>query len=354
MFNVLLDMGKLKNPNSGLGQFSYYYGKHISELENEELYFNFLIPESKMGIFGKDYGYENTSLLRRIAPYLCKKYDLWHALHQDSSFLPANTTSPYILTIHDLNFLEEKGPFKARRRLRKLQKKVDRASAITFISNYTAKISRENLNLEGKRTFVIHNGVDIEYYKVVPKPDYLPSGKYLLALGMVLKKKNFHVLIDLMDKLEDYNLVIAGDNSSEYARMIINTVNDRHLHDRVFLPGIVSENDKIFLYKNCSAFLFPSRVEGFGLPVIEAMRFGKPVFISNKASLPEIGGDLAFYWNNFNPDYMADIFKSKIKEYEENEDDMKNNIIEYSKKYDWKKSIKRYYDLYLEVLNNQN
>ena len=354
MFNVLLDMGKLKNPNSGLGQFSYYYGKHISELENEELYFNFLIPESKMGIFGKDYGYENTSLLRRIAPYLCKKYDLWHALHQDSSFLPANTTSPYILTIHDLNFLEEKGPFKARRRLRKLQKKVDRASAITFISNYTAKISRENLNLEGKRTFVIHNGVDIEYYKVVPKPDYLPSGKYLLALGMVLKKKNFHVLIDLMDKLEDYNLVIAGDNSSEYARMIINTVNDRHLHDRVFLPGIVSENDKIFLYKNCSAFLFPSRVEGFGLPVIEAMRFGKPVFISNKASLPEIGGDLAFYWNNFNPDYMADIFKSKIKEYEENEDDMKNNIIEYSKKYDWKKSIKQYYDLYLEVLNNQN
>jgi glycosyltransferase involved in cell wall biosynthesis len=354
MFNVLLDMGKLKNPNSGLGQFSYYYGKHISELENEELHFNFLIPESKMGIFGKDYGYENTSLLRRIAPYLCKKYDLWHALHQDSSFLPANTTSPYILTIHDLNFLEEKGPFKARRRLRKLQKKVDRASAITFISNYTAKISRENLNLEGKRTFVIHNGVDIEYYKVVPKPDYLPSGKYLLALGMVLKKKNFHVLIDLMDKLEDCNLVIAGDNSSEYARMIINTVNDRHLHDRVFLPGIVSENDKIFLYKNCSAFLFPSRVEGFGLPVIEAMRFGKPVFISNKASLPEIGGDLAFYWNNFNPDYMADIFKSKIKEYEENEDDMKNSIIEYSKKYDWKKSIKRYYDLYLEVLNNQN
>ncbi len=354
MFNVLLDMGKLKNPNSGLGQFSYYYGKHISELENEELYFNFLIPESKMGIFGKDYVYENTSLLRRIAPYLCKKYDLWHALHQDSSFLPANTTSPYILTIHDLNFLEEKGPFKARRRLRKLQKKVDRASTITFISNYTAKISRENLNLEGKRTFVIHNGVDIEYDKVVPKPGYLPSGKYLLALGMVLKKKNFHVLIDFIDKISDYKLVIAGDISSQYAKMILKIVNEQQLENRVILPGIVSENDKIFLYKNCSAFLFPSRVEGFGLPVIEAMRFGKPVFISNKTSLPEIGGDLAFYWNNFNPDYMADIFKSKIKEYEENEDDMKNSIIEYSKKYDWKKSIKQYYDLYLEVLNNQN
>lgn len=347
-------MGKLKNPNSGLGQFSYYYGKHISDIENKDLYFNFLVPESKTGIFGKDYGYENTSLLRRIAPFFCKKYDLWHALHQDSSFLPADTKSPSILTIHDLNFLKEKSRSKAKRRLRKLQKKVERASAVTFISHYTAKISMENLNLQGKISRVIYNGVDIDSDKEVTRPSYLPKGKYLLALGMVLKKKNFHVLVDLIEKIEGYNLVIAGEKSSEYARMIINTVNDRHLQNKVILPGTVSEDDKIFLYKNCSAFLFPSRVEGFGLPVIEAMRFGKPVFISNETSLPEIGGDLAFYWNYFDPDYMAEIFRSKIREYEENEEEMKNKLIQYSKKYDWKKSIKQYSDLYMEVLNNQN
>ena len=353
MFNVLLDMGKLKYPNSGLGQFSYYFGKHITELNNDRLRYNFLIPESKIGIFGNEFSYENTSLARRIMPFLCKKYDLWHALHQDSAFSPADTKSPYILTIHDLNFLKEKGPLKARRRLRKLQKKVNRASAITFISNYTARVSMENLNLERKRTCVIHNGVDIDNNKTVSKPDYLPPGKYLLALGMVLKKKNFHVLIDLMEKLEDYNLVIAGDNSSAYARMIINTINDRKLNNRVLLPGMVSENDKIYLYKNCSAFLFPSKVEGFGLPVIEAMRFGKPVFISNKTSLPEIGGELAYYWDNFNPDYMADLFSSKIKEFEGNKEYMKNSIIKYSNRYDWNKSIIQYHDLYLEVLSNQ-
>jgi glycosyltransferase involved in cell wall biosynthesis len=354
MFNVLLDMGKLKNPNSGLGQFSYYYGKYISKIRNEKFCYNFLVPESKAGIFGKDYAYENTSLFRRIAPFFCKRYDLWHALHQDSAFLPADTKSPYILTIHDLNFLKEKTRFKARRRLRKLQKKVDRATAVTFISNYTAKISRENINFEGKISRVIYNGVDIDTEKEVTMPSYLPKGKYLLALGMVLKKKNFHVLIDLIDKVEAYNLVIAGDKSSKYARMIINRVNEQHLQKKVIMPGIVSENDKIYLYKNCSAFLFPSRVEGFGLPVIEAMRFGKPVFISDKTSLPEIGGDLAYYWNNFNPDHMAEIFSSKLKEYEENKEGMKNKLIEYSKKYDWKKSIKQYSDLYLEVLKNQN
>ncbi len=353
MFNVLLDMGKLKNPNSGLGQFSYYFGKHISEIKNEKLHYNFLVPESKTGIFGKEYTYEKTSLYRRIAPFLCKKYDLWHALHQDSSFLPADSKSPYILTIHDLNFLKEKTQFKARRRLKKLQQKVDRASAVTFISNYTAKICRENLNLQGKNTRIIYNGVDIDPDKKVTAPAFLPTGKYLLALGMVLKKKNFHVLIDLMDKIEDYNLVIAGDKSSKYARMITELVKDRHLQKRVIMPGTVTENDKIYLYRNCSGFLFPSLVEGFGLPVIEAMRFGKPVFISDKTSLPEIGGELAFYWNDFTPDYMADIFISKMNAYKNNIEDMKNKLIEYSNRYDWKKSIKKYQELYLEILNNQ-
>jgi len=352
MFNVLIDMGKLKRPYSGLGQFSYSYGKHISKIGDDKLHYNFLVPESQTGIFGKDYAYERTSLLRRVLPSLCKKYDLWHALHQDSSFLPADSRSPYILTIHDLNFLQEKSPFKARRRLKVLQKKVDRASAVTYISNYTAKISKENLNLERKKVFVIHNGVDIEPDKEVAKPDFLPSGKYLLALGMVLEKKNFHVLINFLEKLTDYKLVIAGDISSQYARMILKTVNKRKLQNRVIIPGIVSEDDKIFLYKNCSAFLFPSRMEGFGLPVIEAMRFGKPVFISNKTSLPEIGGELAYYWNDFDPDYMATVFKSKMQEYYINEEDTKNKIIEYSKLYDWKKSILEYQNLYLEVLIN--
>ena len=119
------------------------------------------------------------------------------------------------------------------------------------------------------------------------------------------------------------------------------------------MPGTVTENDKIYLYRNCSGFLFPSLVEGFGLPVIEAMRFGKPVFISDKTSLPEIGGELAFYWNDFNPDYMADIFISKMNAYKNNIEDMKNKLIEYSNRYDWKKSIKKYQELYLEILNNQ-
>lgn len=57
---------------------------------------------------------------------------------------------------------------------------------------------------------------------------------------------------------------------------------------------MIEQTEKIWLYRNCQAFLFPSRGEGFGLPVIEAMQFGKAVFISNYTCLPEISNGFAF------------------------------------------------------------
>ena len=76
------------------------------------------------------------------------------------------------------------------------------------------------------------------------------------------------------------------------------------LEERIILPGEISDMDKYWLYKNCEAFVFPSMYEGFGLPVIEAMNFGKPVFLSTFSSLPEVGGKYALYWENFDSQLM--------------------------------------------------
>ena len=61
--------------------------------------------------------------------------------------------------------------------------------------------------------------------------------------------------------------------------------------------------------------MFPSFAEGFGLPVIEAMYFGKPVFISNLTSLPEVGGDAAYYFNSFNETEMITAFRKGMEDY---------------------------------------
>jgi glycosyltransferase involved in cell wall biosynthesis len=61
--------------------------------------------------------------------------------------------------------------------------------------------------------------------------------------------------------------------------------------------------------------VFPCRAEGFGLPVIEAMHFGKPVFLARKASLPEVGGDVAYYFENFEPEHMQKVFNNGMHDF---------------------------------------
>lgn len=349
-YQVLIDLGKLKTLYSGLGQFSFYYGKHISKNSIDNVKWVFLTPDTFVKRFGYQWRYEKLSVCRRYFPALCRHYHLWHAIHQDSAFLPDNNHTPYILTIHDLNFLQEKKRMIARLRLHNLQKKVNRSSAVTFISNYTAGIARENLNLKNKYTRVIHNGVEIDTEKTVSRPSYLPEGKFLFTIGMVLEKKNFHVLIEFLTYLEGYNLVIAGDKSDNYASKILRLVKKYDLENRVFLPGIISQDDKIYLFRHCKAFLFPSKMEGFGLPVIEAMRFGKPVFISKYSSLPEIGGPVAYYWENMRPADMADYFKKRIIDFDEGSVLLSQKIKEYSDNFQWEKSMAEYKSLYEEMI----
>jgi L-malate glycosyltransferase len=349
---TLIDLSKLKTPYSGLGQFSLQFGRHIAERRHIPFFWNFLVPGDHADIFGNDWNYTSVSMGKRFIPGMFRKYDLWHSIHQDSPYLPSDRKTPVILTIHDLNFLEEKQGFKVRRSLKNLQEKVDRASYITFISEYTAKIASENLNLGSKPQKVIYNGVDIDTGIRKTRPRFLPEGPFLFTLGMVLKKKNFHVLIDFLENLPQYRLVIAGDKNNEYAHYLQQKILQKNLDERIFMPGIISEEDKAFLFGNCEAFLFPSLIEGFGLPVIEAMRFGKPVFCARRSSLPEVAGENAFYWDSFDPVEMKKIFSSRMAYYRENQVELaeKNKI--HSGGFNWGKSIPQYLEVYNEVAGN--
>jgi glycosyltransferase involved in cell wall biosynthesis len=349
-YQVMVDLGKLKTLYSGLGQFSYYFGKHLACVNEETIRWNLLTPGSYRNKFGTGFQYETLSIKRRYFPFLCSKYDLWHAIHQDSAYFPGHAGTIYILTIHDLNFLREKGEFRVKYLLSNLQQKVDKASYITFISNFTASEANKYLHIGNKPTKVIHNGVEIDTEKITAKPKFLPGGKFLFALGMVLEKKNFHVLVDFIDRVKDYSLIIAGDKNHSYARKVEKLILKRKLSHKIIMPGIISEDDKIYLYKNCEAFLFPSLNEGFGLPVIEAMRFGKPVFTSRFSSLPEIGGNHAVYWDSFDPEHMAEIFTDHMNFYRMNSPRISEELKRYSQGYTWDRSINAYLDVYKEVL----
>lgn len=326
MKKILIDFEKMKDPFSGLGQFCAHLKVHF---DKSGLNIHYWRP----GKFKK---------LAKKIPLLLPSCDVYHAVHQDSPFMPWSKKTRVILTIHDLNALYEQSQFGSGDFYkRNLQKKIDRAQFITFISEFTKSEVERNFNLAGKRCEVIYNGISLG--EKASKPSVVPDGKFLFTVGTVLPKKNFHVLIEMMKLLPDYKLIIAGTTFHAYAKDMLYKISSERLNDRIFLVGTINEEEKLWYYRHACAFIFPSLLEGFGLPVAEAMSLGLPLFLSDKTSLPEIGGEDAFYFKNFDPAHMRDVFLEGMAIFD---NERAHRLIERSTRFDWKKAASSYLKLY--------
>lgn len=355
MKDILIDIYKIKNLYSGLGQYAINYANELMRQSSEEFNFNFLIPQKlqleKPEFWNlKNFSSTKLNLQKRYFPQFNKPYDVWHSLQQFPSCFP-NKKSKFILTIHDLNFLIEKNEEKKLKYLKKLQENVDRADYITTISDFTKETIESHINLRGKTIRTIYNGIMINPQGANYKPNFADDRKFFFSIGIFNKKKNFHVLLPIMEHFKDYKLIIAGDKNTSYGEQVQQQIKDMNLEDQVILAGKIDESEKIWLYSHCEAFLFPSLAEGFGMPVIEAMKFGKAVFIGKITSLPEIGGNFAFYFDNFDEEYMSLFVKSKLLYYKENQEILSEQIKEHANKFSWQTCISQYLNLYHEISN---
>lgn len=348
MARLIVDGEKLKNMYSGLGQFCLHLGHALVQQEISDLCF--YVPKEQEGIFGKQVKYLQHRSLHKITGIKTHSSDLFHATHQTSKYLPTNKATPYILTVHDLNFLYKYSGAKLKRKKKALQYKINRARAITAISHFAAQELKENMDLNGKHITVIHNGNSLNTTIAPVKPAWINDRPFLFTIGIVLPRKNFHVLIPFVEQLKHYSLVIAGNADSAYAGEIKKTIKDRNIEDRVFLPGNITDAEKLWLYQNCSAFVFPSLAEGFGLPVVEAMSLGKPVFLNHGTSLPEVGGKDAFYWHNFDAAQMKEVFEKGMQYFSSH--DLAQKYMRHAEQFTWTHAAHKYAEVYRQVLQH--
>jgi glycosyltransferase involved in cell wall biosynthesis len=345
---ILVDLYKVKDIYSGLGQFSINYANELIRQSPEGFDFTFLTPGNFKFETGINVTTVKTNLQKRYFPVFNRSYDIWHGLQQFPSFFP-KCKSRFILTVHDLNFLQEKKEVKKLKYLKKLQKNIDRADYITTISDFTKKTIEDHIDLRGKSIRTIYNGITINTHDTGSKPSYAGNKKFFFSIGIFNEKKNFHVLLSVMKHFKDHQLIIAGNKDTRYGQQVQKQIHEMNLADRVILPGRITDNAKTWLYSHCDAFLFPSLAEGFGMPVIEAMKFGKPVFLSQYTSLPEIGGDAAFYFDNFNEEYMSSFIKIKLSLYNENQKILSDQIKKYADRFSWETCIGQYLKLYQDI-----
>jgi len=142
----------------------------------------------------------------------------------------------------------------------------------------------------------------------------------------------------------DYELVIAGLNHFDYAKKVMEEARRWKVEDRVKLIGAVDEKNKYWYYLNCDAFLFPSVAEGFGAPPLEAMHFGKPIFLSEYMSLPEIGGKAAYYFQGFEPCDMRAVFEKGMNDFANH--DRIPLVKKQAELFNWDTNARQYLEIY--------
>lgn len=318
---------------------------------------------------------------------VAEQFALWRVLREENPDLVHFPhwnicyfwNGPFVVTIHDLILLDY--PTRRASKLGSiaywikykilfplvLRKAIYKAKKIIVTSNYTKQsILKHFPKVDGSKIEAIYEGAS---KLIVNSQSLLFQHKvntpYLLYVGNALPHKNLEFLVRVFKKLKtvyphlnpltskggrkerEFNLVLVGEPSYFYDRLK-EYVKNLGMHEDVIFTGRVSDEELAELYKNAALYVFPSLLEGFGLPPLEAMAHGAPVVAANSSCLPEILGDAAVY---FNPKDEDDAVR-KIGNVLEN-DSLRDSLLkkgcEQNRKYSWEKQAKETFDIYRKL-----
>jgi len=264
-----------------------------------------------------------------------------------------------ITTIHDLTTLRFDNPakniliFKIKQKVyaRVINRSVHKASHVITPSQYVKDDLVKFSGIASDKVTVTYESADPIMDKSDPLPK-LKNEKFLMYVGRPTPHKNLEKLIDafgsLKTKYPDLKLVLAGKKDLNYTRIEMNA-RKRGIKGILF-TGFVSEGQLKWLYENCSAYMFPSLSEGFGLPGLEAMLNSAPVISSNATCLPEIYGHAASYFDPLDASSIAESIDTVLGNKELRDDLIKRGKNK-AKQYSWERMAKQTLEIYNQVLS---
>jgi len=223
-------------------------------------------------------------LLRRLRPRVA------HFQHA----LPLGYSRPSVVTVHDLSFERDPGLMRRRDRLvfrTAVPRSARRASRVIVVSERTKRDLVELAGVPAERIRVVPNGVGKPFGPDGPHANGKP---YALVVGSLEPRKDPLTAVEGFGLLgsDELRLVFAGPDRGDGAAARAAAAR-AGLEQRVDFKGHVSGDELAALYRGAACLVFPSRDEGFGLPLLEAMASGVPVVATRAGALPEIAGDAA-------------------------------------------------------------
>ena len=324
--------------NGGIGRYSEQLIKHLEAADTADEYLVFLSSEGF-----ESYRPQNRKFKKVRADYraygifeqlifpfqlYAANLDLVHFTHFNAPLLYAKKS---IVTIHDLiisHYPTSRAttlpPLLYRMKLKAYEYLINiiarRAKIIIAVSRYTKDDLVSRLGVPADKVRVVYEGVDLplanQHLSAKILVDLDIVDRYVLYVGSAYPHKNLELLVRAFmavnGQLESENkgslqLVLAGRNNFFYERLKDSV---RRAYggetDRVIFTDWISDDKLVSLYENAECYVFPSLIEGFGLPPLEAQSYGLAVASSDRTCLPEILGRGAIYFDPENPADMAE------------------------------------------------
>ena len=201
---------------------------------------------------------------------------------------------------------------------------------------------------------VIHPGfnpLSFQHSREFNSTEKFGFNDYFLLVGEGRPYKNLELVPKALSVYAGNSiLAICGRIPDDEKTRIQEIANEVGVGSRLRWLGYVSDEDLGILYRNSKAFIFPSRYEGFGLPLLEAMSFGTPILSSNAASLPEVGGNVPIY---FDPSDPVDL-SHKMELLDQDQtlvEKMRAAGYQRAKLFTWEESAHKHIDLFIDVVS---
>ena len=359
----------LKGKLEGFGNYTYEITKRICENHKEHTFYL---------IFDRDF--DNSFVFAKNCiplkldpptrhPFLTlfwTRYPLRKALKRykiDLFWSPdgicdLNAKMPQITTIHDLNFehYPEDSPKWVSWYYRRYYPKYARkANHIITVSEYSKNDIANCYGIDQKKISVVYNGVSNNFgpissqEKLQYQQSYTKGKPYFIFVGSIHPRKNVERLLEAYElfhkKHPEYQLLIVGSNMWRKQSLKV----PEAIEENVFFTGHVQMDTLTKLMASAFALAYPPYFEGFGIPLVEAMKCGVPILSSDRTCLPEIAGNAALYFDPFDVVHMAKSMEEITTNSAKREELIKKGLKK-AQDYNWDKAASKTWEIIREFL----
>ena len=371
---IALDAKRIVQNNTGLGSYGRTLVNDLSAYDDLELILyapnegreelvNQIIPRDNIHLFFPNKKTNLEQALWRshgiVKQLMQDNVQIYHGLSGELPFHIKKSGIKTVVTIHDLIFLRHPEFYNKIDTLIyswKFRQSIREADRIIAISECTRRDICELGQIDKERVDVIYQSCAPKFQDVInPKKiqqvnnQYQLPEHYILSVGSIEERKNMLLAVKALPYLpSNISLVMVG-KKTKYTEKIQQFVNENKLNNRVFMFHNVPNEDLPVFYQLAKCFVYPSRYEGFGIPIIEAIHSGIPVIAPTGSCLEEAGGPDCIYVSPDDPNALAHSIIQLM-----NENNTNNRIArakEYVKRFENTNVAGQILDIYKQLID---